>query len=146
MNKKVLKKIQNFDLIISGTALSALILYTFLGVVMRYFVNRPITWGEEFQLFCEVITIFFGAGAGFRLGSHVAIDIVVDLFPKRAQRIIEIFIWAVSIVILVYFTVQSASFVRQMYATKRTTDILDIPHFITYSAVPLSAPEVPGAT
>ena len=137
MNKRWRQILANLDFIISGTMLAALILYTFLGVVMRYLIRKPIIWGEEFQLFCIVIIVFFGAGAGFRTGSHVAIDIVVDRFPEKAQKIFECVIYVISVGVFIYFALQSAAFVRQMYTTKRTTDILDIPHFITYSAFPL---------
>jgi TRAP-type C4-dicarboxylate transport system permease small subunit len=137
MNKKPVEILGNFDLIIAGAALSALIVVTFLGVIMRYVVSRPIIWGEEFQLVCIILVVFFGAGAGFRMGSHVAIDIIVDRFPKKVQRTVEIVIYIISMVILVYFALQSANLVRQMYAIERTTEILDIPYFIVYAAFPL---------
>jgi TRAP-type C4-dicarboxylate transport system permease small subunit len=137
MNKRLRQILVNLDLIISCTMLAALVLYTFFGVVMRYFIKRPIIWGEEFQLFCIVFIIFFGAGAGFRTGSHVAIDIVVDRFPRNVQRIFECVIYAITMLVFIYFALQSAAFVRQMYATERSTDILNIPSFLTYSAFPL---------
>ena len=136
MSKKLLSKLSNFDLAIAGTALGALILYTFIGVIMRYFVNRPITWGEEFQLLCIVIIIFFGAGAGFRTGNHVAIDFIVDRFPWKAQRVIVLIMYVISVVVMVYFFIQSSMFVRQMLITRRTTNILRIPFFLIYSAFP----------
>ena len=137
MNKRLRKILCDLDFYIAGTVLAALILFTFFGVVMRYFIHRPIIWGEEFQLFCIIIIVFFGAGAGFRTGSHVAIDIVVDRFPRKVQRIFEFFIYAVTIAVLIYFALQSTAFVRQMYATKRSTNILNIPFFLTYSTFPL---------
>ena len=73
---KALEKILNLDYIIAGIALSVLIIVTFGGVIMRYFLGNPIIWGEEVQLFCFVWTVFFGAGAAFRTGSHVAIDVI----------------------------------------------------------------------
>jgi TRAP-type C4-dicarboxylate transport system permease small subunit len=136
MNYKRLEKILNFDLAISCAAMAVLIILTFAAVVMRYFVGRPIIWGEEVQLCCIVFVVFFGAGAGFRTGSHVAIDFLVDLFPRSLGKIVEIAVCAVSVIILAYFTVQSASFAWQMYTTQRTTEILDIPHYLIYSAFP----------
>jgi TRAP-type C4-dicarboxylate transport system permease small subunit len=137
MNKRLRQILCDLDFYIAGTVLAALILFTFFGVIMRYFINRPIIWGEEFQLFCIIIIIFFGAGVGFRTGSHVAIDIVVDRFPWKLQRIFEYVIYAITMAVFIYFALQSAAFVRQMYVTKRSTDILNIPHFFTYSAFPL---------
>jgi TRAP-type C4-dicarboxylate transport system permease small subunit len=137
MNKRLRQVIRDLDFYIAGTVLAALILFTFFSVVMRYFIGRPVIWGEEFQLFCIIIIIFTGAGAGFRTGSHVAIDIVVDRLPRKAQRIFEVFIYVVTMLVFIYFAVQSAAFVRQMYTAKRATNILNIPYFLTYSAFPL---------
>ncbi|GHV92085.1 hypothetical protein AGMMS50268_25880 [Spirochaetia bacterium] len=138
MNKKFIKALLNVDLVIACTVLAALIFFTFGAVVMRYLINRPITWGEEFQLFCMVLVVFFGAGAGFRLKSHVAIDIVVDRFPKKVQRITEIIIYIFAVIIIGYFFLQSVSFVRQMAQTNRITNILKIPYAITYASFPVS--------
>jgi TRAP-type C4-dicarboxylate transport system permease small subunit len=136
MNKKVLNTILNLDLIIAGIALTALILFTFSGVIMRYLVNRPITWGEEFQLFCIVVIVFLGAGAGFKMGTHVAIDIIVERFPEKARKIVEIIICVFSIIVLIYFTVQSSSLAAQMFRTNRISNILHIPYFLIYGTFP----------
>ena len=136
MLKKVLSKLRNLDLIIAGAVLGVLILYTFIGVIMRYLINRPIHWGEEFQLLCMIIIVFFGAGAGFRTGSHVAIDFIVDLFSWKIQRVIAVIMYFFSMVIMVYFFIQSSAFVRQMFVTQRITNILRIPMFLIYAAFP----------
>jgi TRAP-type C4-dicarboxylate transport system permease small subunit len=137
MNKRLCQFLGNLDFFIAGTVLAALILFTFCGVIMRYFIGRPVIWGEEFQLFCIIIIVFFGAGAGFRTGSHVAIDIVVDRLPRKVQRIFECIIYVITMLVFIYFALQSAAFARQMYVTKRSTDILNIPYYLTYSAFPL---------
>ncbi|MDR1904945.1 MAG: TRAP transporter small permease subunit, partial [Treponema sp.] len=103
MRKKVLNLLLNLDLALACVMLAALILFTFFAVIMRYIVSRPVIWGEEFQLFCIVIVVFFGAGAGFRLKSHVAIDIVVDFFPKKIQKIFEAVIYVLSVLVIGFF-------------------------------------------
>ena len=137
MLTKVLKKLAYLDLIIAGTALVSIIIFTFISVIMRYFVNRPIAWGEEFQLMCMLFIALFGAGAAFRTGSHVAIDVVVDLFNWKVQKAIAILMYIISVIIIGYFFIQGIAFVRQMIATGRSTDLLRIPFSIIYSAFPL---------
>jgi TRAP-type C4-dicarboxylate transport system permease small subunit len=137
MKNKLLKVLFNVDWAVTCVTMAALIAVTFGAVIMRYAVNRPITWGEEFQLFCIVVIVFFGAGGAFRLGSHVAIDLVVDRFPPKAQRLTDIIISVFSVIILAYFAVHSAGFVWQMHKTARITNILKIPFFLTYTMFPL---------
>ena len=134
---RVIKKLAYLDLIIAGTALISIVIFTFFSVIMRYFVNRPVHWGEEFQLMCMLVIALFGAGAAFRTGSHVAIDVVVDLFPWKAQKIVAIAMYAVSVVLVGYFFLQRMALVRQMIATGRVTDILRIPFSIIYMAFPI---------
>jgi TRAP-type C4-dicarboxylate transport system permease small subunit len=68
----------------------------------------------------------------------VAIDIVVDFFPKKIQKIFEAVIYVLSVLVIGFFLIHSASFVRQMFQTDRITNILRIPYFLTYSAFPVS--------
>jgi TRAP-type C4-dicarboxylate transport system permease small subunit len=88
-------------------------------------------------LLCFIIIVFFGAGAGFRTGTHVAIDFIVDKLPWKIQRAIVLIMYAISMVLMVYFFFQSSMLVRQMYVTRRATPILEIPLFLTYSAFPV---------
>jgi TRAP-type C4-dicarboxylate transport system permease small subunit len=138
MRKKVLNILLNIDLALACITLAALILFTFSAVVMRYIVNQPITWGEEFQLFCIVIVVFFGAGAGFRLKSHVAIDIVVDMMPEKIQKVVEAIIYILAVIILGFFFIHSARLAAQMARTARITNILKIPFALTYATFPIS--------
>ncbi|GHV29842.1 hypothetical protein AGMMS4952_16090 [Spirochaetia bacterium] len=137
MNKKVRWALVNFDIGIAGITTAVLIVFTFFAVIMRYAVGRSITWGEEFQLACVVVVVFFGGSAGFRLGSHVAIDFLVDLMPKKVQRVLETVIYVFSVLILLFFLYNSAIFVRQMGATSRTTNILHIPFAVIYAVFPI---------
>ena len=137
MLKKILPKLRNIDIIIAGTVLSALVVYTFVAVFMRYIINRPVYWGEEFQLLCIVIIVFFGAGAGFRTGSHIAIDFLVELFPPKVRKAITVIIYLAVLVVMIYFFMQSSALVRQMFVTRRVTDILRIPFYVTYTAFPV---------
>ena len=137
MLKKNLIKILEVDLAIAGVTLGFLILITFVNVMARYIFNRPIYWGEEVQVICLIVVVFFGAGAGFRTGSHVAIDFLVEQFSEKVQKIIAIMIYFFCVALMLYFFVQSSVFVRQMYMTGRITNILRIPLYIVYSAFPI---------
>ena len=73
-----------------AVVLVALVVCTFLGVFARYLFNRPFNWLEEMQLAAMVWISFLMAGVCFRRGGHVAIEIIVDSLPERAQRVIEV--------------------------------------------------------
>jgi TRAP-type C4-dicarboxylate transport system permease small subunit len=131
----VIRIIKNIDLWIAGSALVLLVILTFAGVVMRYQVNKPITWLEEVQFILIVWVTFFGASVGFRQGSHIAIEAVVELFPLNVQKIVE------KIVAVLVFAVMGFIFFLEfqrgmdLIRTGRRTNILAIPLFINYFAV-----------
>lgn len=134
---KTLKYLLNIDLVISGLGLAILIVITFLGVVMRYFLNNPYIWLEEVQLWCFVWIVFFGAGAAFRSGSHVAIDIVVDLMPAKLKKIIAILGYVAVMYVLFYLLQHGSTLVNQLARTGRTTNILKVPYPMIYSVLPI---------
>lgn len=135
--KKILRHVVRIDLYISCTALAVLILITFTGVIARYFLNAPYTWGEEVQLALIVWVIWYGASAAFRYGNQICVDMVVDLFPKKVQKVIEIVIFLIAAVMLGYLFSQSVTYVSQLARTNRTTEVLHIPKALIYSCMPI---------
>ncbi|MDR1711652.1 MAG: TRAP transporter small permease [Propionibacteriaceae bacterium] len=127
----------NADFVVAGICLSVLIILTFIGVPMRYLFNAPIIWQQEVQMWMFLWTIFFAAGGAFRTGSHVSIEIVVELFPVKAQRIIKILVAVVTVAVLGYVLVQSIAMVSQHAATERSSNVLSVPFTVIYSAVPI---------
>ncbi|WP_343185005.1 TRAP transporter small permease [Anoxynatronum sibiricum] len=137
VKNKPLNYLLNLDLVLTGAAFLVLVTITFAGVIMRYFVNRPLVWLEEVQLMCFVWIVFFGAGAAFRTGSHVAIDMLVDRFPQQLRKIVEILIYIAVVLVLGYFMIQGWSLVQQMGQTNRLTNIFKIPYTLIYAAFPI---------
>lgn len=135
--KDLIHKILNIDIIISGIALIILVLITFCGALMRYLLNNPIIWQEEVQIGLAIWVIFFGASAAFRYSNHIAIDMIVDMFPKKIQKIIECFIAIVTILILFFILVNGKNLILQFIKTNRTTNILHIPSQYIYCAIPI---------
>ena len=116
----------NIDIVVASIILAILIVLTFLGVVWRYIFNAPFTWLEEVQTSCMVWIVFAGAGAAFRSGNHVAIEMIVDLMPKSMQKIMEILISIVVVVVIGYL------FIQVFVKSGRSTSMLKIPYSWVY--------------
>lgn len=124
--------LMNFDLFLASAILAILIILTFLGVVWRYVFNSPFTWLEEVQTSCMVWIVFAAAGAAFRTGNHVAIEMIVDLMPKKMQKVTE---WIISIVVVIvigYLFFQSLGFIQVFLKSGRSTSMLKIPYVAVY--------------
>lgn len=124
--------LMNLDIVVASVILAILIILTFLGVIWRYIFNAPFTWLEEVQTSCMVWIVFAGAGAAFRSGNHVAIEMIVDLMPKKMQKIMEILISVVVVVVIGYLFYQSIGFIKVFLKSGRSTSMLKIPYSWIY--------------
>lgn len=131
--------ILNADLIISIAALILLVSVTFFGVIMRYALHAPFVWQEEVQLMLILWVVFFAGGAAFRTGNHVAIDMVVNLFPPKLRRVVDWVVTVLALLVLGYLVYYSCQFVLQLHSTGRTTNILKIHYWRIYMCVPVSS-------
>ena len=137
-NKFSLKScLANLDLMIAGTVLAILIVFTFAGVIWRYFLGKPFTWLEEVQTACMVWIVFSAAGAAFRMGNHVAIEMIVDLMPKALQKVMTILISAVVVAVLGYLFDKTIGFIQIFLRRGRATSMMKIPFWLIYGiAIP----------
>lgn len=128
----------NLDILVAAVVLAVLVVLTFLGVIWRYVLSAPFTWLEEVQMACMVWIVFAAGGSAFRTGNHVAIEMVVDLMPKKLQRIVEILISIVVVVVIGYLFYQSLGFIQMFLKSGRSTSMLKIPYWLIYGIAPVS--------
>lgn len=133
-NKKILA---NLDMVCAGIALVVLIVVTFGGVIFRYLLDSPIIWAEEVQLWCFLWVTFLGSGAAFRYGSHVAIEIVYELLPKAAKKILDVIIYVIVMGILIYLLILGGDLLDLMVKIGKTTSILQIPMWFINGIIPV---------
>lgn len=135
--KNIITTLLNLDVVIAGLAFLALVAITFFGVFRRYFFNSPILWQEEVQVWLFLWIVFFGGSAAFRNHSHIAIEMVVEMFPKRVQRILELLVYLLVIVVLAFLAKYSFQLVRQFIAMGKATSVLKIPNAFISIAIPV---------
>ncbi|WP_304508160.1 TRAP transporter small permease [Anaerotignum sp.] len=137
-NNNILSILANIDVFVAGIALAILIILTFLGVIWRRAFGAPFTWLEEIQLACMVWIVFASAGAAFRYGNHVAIEMIVDLMPKKVQKMFTVFISIVVVAVIFYLFIQSIGFIQLFIKSGRSTPMLEIPYTLIYGIAPVS--------
>lgn len=127
----------NLDILLAGLVLAVLIVLTFAGVIWRYFLSSPFNWLEEVQTACMVWIVFAAAGAAFRLGNHVAIEMIVDLLPQPVQKVMTVIISIVVVAVLGYLFEKTLGFIDIFLLSGRSTSMLGIPYWLIYGiAIP----------
>jgi len=66
--------------------LAAMVLVTFIQVVLRYVFNSGLLWGLELTTFLFAWLVILGISYGIRVHSHIGVDALVKLFPPAGQR------------------------------------------------------------
>jgi len=75
---------------VSALLVAALLALVLLGVACRYVLGRPLTWSDEAAAVLFVWMVFITAALAVPLREHVAFDLLVELLPPRAQRLVTI--------------------------------------------------------
>jgi TRAP-type C4-dicarboxylate transport system permease small subunit len=68
--------------------LASMTILVFLQVLFRYVLNAPLDWSEELGSFAFVWMALLGASIGLKRNEHPRLDLIVNLFPPKMQKII----------------------------------------------------------
>jgi len=69
------------------------------SVVMRYFLDRPVTWSDELSGYLVVALVMLGAADALLRGEHISVDLLTARAAGRARRGVEL--WAMLCVLAV---------------------------------------------
>lgn len=96
--------------------LAAIVVILFGSVFWRYVFNDPISWSEDAALLCMVWMALLGAPVGLRHGGHVAMEMVLNLFPGQVIRGLRALISLVVLATAVTVVLYGGGFVKQGFA------------------------------
>ena len=134
---KWVNRILNIDIVLACICMLILVLLTFVGALMRYFLRSPIYWQEEVQQWMIMWTIFFGSSFAFRKGSHVSVEVLTDSFPEKYQKYVTIFGYLCTLIALTFFFRQSLALISQYIRTNKRTTVLRMHSWIVYIIAPI---------
>jgi TRAP-type C4-dicarboxylate transport system permease small subunit len=77
---------------VAGSLLFAMMLLTFVDVVMRYLFNAPVKGGFEVTEMMMAVLIFAGLPLVSRKNEHVTIDAFDRFFPASLRRVLHVII------------------------------------------------------
>lgn len=145
MKKKITLKsvFTNLDAIITGTTLTICVILVNANVIMRYFFNNPIHWSEEIVTSLFVWTVFIGSSYAYRKHSHLGVDIVINILPKKVKGVVKAVMSVVELLVLVMLTWISSQYVYHLIFSRSgklkivVTDLLRLPKWWTGIAVPI---------
>jgi TRAP-type C4-dicarboxylate transport system permease small subunit len=132
------------DRLFSGVvaALLAAIFITLLSqVVMRYVFGSPLAWSEELARYLFVWLTFLGAGLAFRLGAHIAVDLLTDYLKQRVGMFsVQLLRLVIQMLVAVFLIAMLAGGVNLVRGTVgQVTPGLGISMAWVYLAIPVGS-------
>ena len=114
------------EIFLGGTILFTSILL-FVNVILRYVFHNSIYWAEELVRYLMVWLIFFGGSQVVRKEGHIRVDIVLRALPPKGQRIWEIGVHIICIVmlgVLFWFSLQQC---LRVFASEQVSPAMEMP-------------------
>ena len=115
----------------------AMSIILFVQVVFRFVLHASLPWSEEASRYLLVWTAFIGGAYGVRRGAHIGIEAFALLLPKKAQKVLNLFVLIVSTVVCVVILKYGIDIVSTQLAKGQLSPAMRIPMGYMYAAIPV---------
>jgi TRAP-type C4-dicarboxylate transport system permease small subunit len=133
-----------FDLVLNLFAIVAGIIVSFItisvcvGILSRYFLNRPIAWVVEISEYSLLYITFLVAAWVLRHERHVSVDLVYNQLSSKGRSIANIFTSIVAGIVFLIITLYGIKVTKHQFDTKYfTPTILEAPKFVITLIIPV---------
>ncbi|RFU64542.1 TRAP transporter small permease [Peribacillus saganii] len=134
---KLLKKLDSFEEGIAGVLFVGGVLVSLYGVFMRYVINAPPAWVTEIFEFMLVWSIFIGFGMALKDNRHIQVELLFDMLPKLAKRIVASIANLIGGLYSIYLAYSSIELITLTKEQGIKTIDVGIPMWITYLVLPI---------
>lgn len=106
-----------------------------LQVLFRYVFNNALPWPEEAARALMIWMMALVAAGAYRQGSFVAIELLHDLIPRMAARILKLVLHVFALVVLVYLFTLGLEYFERGFRTRAAS--FNLPRAWIYLAMPV---------
>lgn len=135
--KKLDKWLSHFENALIVVTFAVMIIMVTIQIFTRYFKLGSIFWTEEVAKYAMVWLVFIAASSGFKKGSHIGVDVFVQILPKRAATAVKFAILCLVFVLLLILTFVATQYVISSTKTPMSSPTLGVPMYYIYLAMPI---------
>ena len=106
-------------------------------VIMRYFFQNPLIWGDELAKYALAYMTFIGASVALRKGELACMDLLVDKFPPAAKRIVLMLVMSLNIALIVFLLVCAVNLLGQRSVLTQSSPAMGLPMQYVYACMPI---------
>jgi TRAP-type transport system small permease protein len=133
----VMEKVNKVLYWIVGILLAGIFVLLVSQVFFRYVISISVSWTEEAARFLTVWTVFLGTAIALRTRSLIAVEVVVQLVPKKVEKFFRIIVLLLSMVLLIYLVYLGSQL--SMNASQQDSTALGISMWIPYASIPVGS-------
>ena len=127
----------NFEGYLAGIMMMAMSAIVILQVFCRFVLKASLPWSEEVARYLQVWVAFIAGAYGVRRGAHIGIEAFAIMLPKKAQKVLTIFILIVSIFMCAVIAKYGYDIVSTQLQRGQLTPATRIPMGYMYAAIPV---------
>ena len=133
----VKKVLNNFEEILLVPILIVMSIIVVMQVFFRFVIKGSLPWSEELSRYLLVWVTFIGASAAVKRGAHVGVELVVMLFPKKAQKVLSVVSVLISTAFCLIVFFVSLTLIKNQIVNHQISPAMRIPMWWAYGSVPL---------
>lgn len=131
---KWLSRIENF---ITGSLFIGSLLVLAWNIFMRKIFHSALPWAEEAIRYAIIWVTFIGSSQCAKAGSHVGIDILVELLPARVQKYVNVLSALLSALFCLFCAVYGVQLTSLVISNHRVSPAMQMPMWVLYVSIPL---------
>ena len=136
--KGFIKFWDKFEWYLIGILLGAATLLCFQEVVGRAVFNSPTQWAEELIRYVIIFAVFIGVSSVTKKDEHIRMSAIINLFPEKKRRILDIIIASLCLVFSVTILISGIFLVGDAWSSETLSEFgLNMPIYIPYLALPV---------
>ncbi len=118
--------------------LAAMTVVNVLNVFVRYILKSNIHWAMEFTVIAFAWLIFLGAAWGIKVGAHIGVDTLINLFSDKIKKQISTVAAILCIIYGIFVLIGSYNYVAKIYSIGiLSQDIKWLPQWMPRIVMPL---------
>lgn len=135
--KQLLKALDHVERAAITIMMIVMVVLIFVQVFTRYVLSDSLGWTEEASRYLFIWLIFLSIGIAFVDKKHISIDILLDILPAFAQKIILQIGYLILMVLSVFLFMQGMELVENLQQFSQKSSTLQIPMWIIYLSLPV---------
>lgn len=137
---RILRRVNLGFAVLAGLMILAMEFIVNLEVIMRYFVDRPITWGVEIGSYLLFAVVLLGAGYTLQEGGHVNVDAIRQLLPTRGRLILDTISPAIGMIFGLVLLIEGVRLTLQAWQGHWLSEtLLAVPLWRVYIIMPVGS-------